>query len=313
MKSLEYESTFVHPLNNISREWNATVYAKRDDRFILDYGGSKARILRYIMYSVLKKNTEVIITAGGPCSNFLRALSLECAQKKIELWIVSYTDRKEEYKSLNYSLVKKTGAIICKCEKKRVKERIDELISVAKSKNLRWEYIYGGAEGSIEGMWAYYDAVKELCNQLSDRELKRVSEIWVPVGTGTTVSGLSFGCSDYLPNVRLYGVSVARSKENVWESLHKNRKKFCDSIGKEYNIDNVTIIEKCGYSEFDKNVSWVIEEMMKHEGIVLDGVYSGRAACCLKEKIKKEKIGTSIRILWITGGLINGISGLCYE
>ena len=47
--------------------------AKRDDLFSEACGGNKARMLQYILADVNKDTCDVLITAGGPCSNFNRA------------------------------------------------------------------------------------------------------------------------------------------------------------------------------------------------------------------------------------------------
>jgi len=255
------------------------------------------------MFPLLENGVELIITAGGPCSNFLRAISLECAQHGLKLWIVSYTDREEEYNSLNYHLTKRAGAKIIRCQKCEVAEKLDELKYQAEKTNCKWEYVYGGAEGSPAGIMAYYDAVKALKNQIS--RYSPITDIWVPCGTGTTVTGLSFGCEDILPQVRVHGVSVARDKNAVWHHLFLNRETFCRDK-KLYSLKNLTIHEFGGYSHYNPEVDAVCDMYLRNEGIVLDPIYSGRAATCMGKWVTEHYEG--IHLLWITGGLINGLS-----
>ena len=306
MNHLDYEATPAYKISNISKKWGKNVYIKRDDRFLSGYGGSKARILRYILWAIIEQKIDLIITAGGPCSNFLRAISVECAEHGIELWIVSYTDRAEEYKSLNFYITELMGAQITRCSKDSVKDTIEALKNKATVDNRRWKYVYGGAEGSIEGVLAYYDAIKELKKQLSDDECARLREIWLPVGTGTTISGISFGCEDLMPNVTIHGVSVARKKDLVMQKISSNSELFTEVKNKKYSFNNVIIHEMGGYSRHNIEVSDVIAEFALNEGIILDEVYSGKAAYYLKNEGLSED--GSIVLLWLTGGLLNGIS-----
>lgn len=59
-------------------------------------------MLQYILYPLINRGAKTIVTAGGPCSNFNRALSLMCASYGLKMILVSYTDELEEYEtSLN--------------------------------------------------------------------------------------------------------------------------------------------------------------------------------------------------------------------
>ena len=86
------------------------IWCKRDDLFIKAGGGSKARMLQYILYPFVSENIKVLITAGGPCSNFNRATALMCAELGIRVKPVSYTDTFLEYEtSLNHFITDLAG------------------------------------------------------------------------------------------------------------------------------------------------------------------------------------------------------------
>lgn len=103
MNHLDFSPTPIHKLDFYCRKWGMDVWCKRDDLFVKAGGGSKARILQYILSPFVEDGIEVFITAGGPCSNFNRAAALMCAELGIKLKLVSYTEDISEYNiSLNH-------------------------------------------------------------------------------------------------------------------------------------------------------------------------------------------------------------------
>ena len=61
---------------------------------------------------------KTIVTAGGPCSNFNRALALLCANFGLKMILVSYTDEPSEYDiSLNNFIVSQTNCEYVYCKK----------------------------------------------------------------------------------------------------------------------------------------------------------------------------------------------------
>ena len=53
MKHLSFNATPITPLPYFSEKYNVELLAKRDDLFSSALGGSKARMLQYILYPLL--------------------------------------------------------------------------------------------------------------------------------------------------------------------------------------------------------------------------------------------------------------------
>ena len=53
MEHLSFQATPVTPLHYFSEKYNVEMLAKRDDLFTSALGGSKARMLQYILYPIV--------------------------------------------------------------------------------------------------------------------------------------------------------------------------------------------------------------------------------------------------------------------
>ena len=97
MKHYPIAPTPITRLKYFSDKLGVNLLCKRDDLFPSAGGGNKARMLQYILADVTRDNCDVLVTAGGPCSNFNRACALMCAELGIKMHLVEYADNLEEY------------------------------------------------------------------------------------------------------------------------------------------------------------------------------------------------------------------------
>ena len=128
MKHLPFNPTPISVLPYFSRELQVNLISKRDDLFTEAGGGSKARMLQYILADVKPTNYDVLLTAGGPCSNFNRACALMGAKIGVPMHLVEYTDTPHEWESLNYFLCNLAGVRKTRCEKSYVADTIEKVV-----------------------------------------------------------------------------------------------------------------------------------------------------------------------------------------
>ena len=305
MNHLEVNPTPISVLNYYSQALGVKMFCKRDDLFPTAGGGSKARMLQYILFDLSSKNYDRVLTAGGPCSNFNRACALMCAQLGVPMHLVEYSDNVDEFeKSLNYKLSKLTGIITTRCKKNEVADTLAEIKSSYSS--LRVKSIYGGGK-SLEGIYAYYDAVRELYNQK-----ETIDHLFVACGTGTTLTGISAGMQKYFPKAQIHAISIARTKEDEYPVLEDNMSVLNSYLDTKYNLDNIILYDnfRCGgYGIYDSSIVDVIKECASKEGLTLDPTYTGKAFHAMIEIIKSNLNlkGTNI-LFWNTGGIFNLLS-----
>lgn len=306
MKHLEFSPTPITQLRFFSKKLGCNIIAKRDDLFSEALGGNKARMLQYILSDVNKDNCDLIITAGGPNSNFNRACALMCAKLGVKMHLIEYAENKKEYNtSLNYFLCNLTGISKTKCDKNDVASTITTIIE--SYKDIKIKFIYGGGK-SLEGFFSYYDAVNELKNQVED-----IDHLFISCGTGTTLVGLCAGFQEFYPQAKIHAISVARSIKAEMPILIDGMHTLNKYLKKDYNFNNMSFYEAfmCGgYGKTTSELLDCIKECIVKEGMIVDPCYSGKSFYGMNEIIKnnlEDFKGKNI-LYWNTGGLMNLLS-----
>ena len=304
MEHFSFSPTPLMRLPYFSAKYGVELYVKRDDLFPSALGGSKARMLQYILYPLVQKGVKAIVTAGGPCSNFNRAIALLCAQHGLRLKLVSYTDDPEEYEtSLNNYLVSLAGCEYVYCAKNEVPQTIRKVMDEADDLTY---FIYGGGK-TLAGVYAYYDAVSELRSQYKDS----FDAVFIACGTGTTLTGVCAGMQEHFPGTRVHAISVARSYEAERPVLDEDMGWLNSYLNKEYDFSNLTFHDEFllgGYGKSSGEELAAIRECISREGMIVDPTYAGKAFYGMSSVLAGEQYAGKKILFWNTGGLINLLS-----
>lgn len=307
MKHLPFSPTPVTFLPYFSKLWDVNLWSKRDDLFYEAGGGSKARMLQYILVDVNPRTYDIIVTAGGPCSNFSRACALMCAKIGLPMHLIEYTDEPEEFEtSLNYKLSTLAGIRKTRCSKNSVPETIESVINDYERRSKKVKFIYGGGK-SLEGIFAYYDAVEELY-----RQGVHLDHLFVACGTGTTLTGICAGMQKYYPKARVHAISIARKKEEEEIVLKDDMRILNEYLLAKSDFANMQFHDEylCGgYAKYNEELISVIKECISKEGMIIDPTYSGKAFYGMESIITKDEVFCNKDIIfWNTGGIFNLIS-----
>lgn len=304
MEHFQFTPTPVIRLPYYSRKFGVDLLVKRDDFFPSALGGNKARMLQYILYPLVQRGIKRVVTAGGPCSNFNRAIALLCAEHGMDLKLVSYTDNPKEYEtSLNNYLVGLTHCEYIYCEKSNVPQTIAEVMDKT-DENLTY-FVYGGGK-SLPGIYAYYEAVKELKAQVDV-----IDDLFVACGTGTTLTGICAGMQAFFPNATVHGISVARSCEAEFPVLVEDMELLNQYLGTSYDFSKLDFHDEflCGgYAKSCEEEAMIIKECISNEGMVIDPTYVGKAFYGMLSLLTDKKYHGRKVLFWNTGGLINLLS-----
>lgn len=306
MKHLDFTPTPVTSLPYYSEKFGCQLLCKRDDLFAEAGGGSKARMLQYILADVNRQNCDVLVTAGGPCSNFNRACALMCAKIGVSMHLVEYTDNPDEFESsLNYFLCKLAGITRTRCKKDNVPDTIKRVLDSYFGKKVK--FVYGGGK-SIEGIFAYFDAIAEL-----KKQVEVVDHLFVSCGTGTTLTGICAGMQKFFPNAHVHAISVSRSFQVEKQTLDEDMVMLNNYLGSDYGFDNMTFYEDylCGgYDCTTPELLNQIQECISKEGMIIDPCYSGKSFFGMIDILKKccDMVRGKTIVYWNTGGLMNLLS-----
>lgn len=299
------EATPLQYSHYLSSLTETEFYLKREDLFPEGGGGNKARMIALILKKAKDHNANYIVTAGGPHSNFNRALALMSKKMSFKLRIVLYDNNPHIHQeSLNKRICDQTGAEYSFCNSDEVSERIKEEMTKLKNAGENPFFIYGGGK-SYEGIKAYAEVVQEINTQI-DPEL-----IATTFATGTTFSGLLAGVQMYLPSTDLLGISIARKNEISVPIIAQNLLEFFESKTppvssfriKDQILDQYTF---GGYGKSNHELRDFIKETMKNTGLILDEIYVGKALFGLTEYLKNNTKYKNKKVVFLlTGGIFN--------
>jgi len=287
------------------------ILVKRDDQTGLAFGGNKTRKLEFLVAEAQEQGAKMLISAGAIQSNHCRQTAAAAARYGFECTLVLTGDLPSE-PSANLLLDKLFNAKIVNVPDRKDRDRIlqetfDNAVAEGKKPYL---VPYGGS--SSTGALGYAFAMEELMSQMQDlRVLQELGGLdWIIFGTssGGTHAGLVLGQRLFGFKGKVLGISIDESDE--WLKSHVSRlasdasEKLGDRI--DFTSDDVLANEdycKAGYGVLTDAEREAVNLFAKYEGLLLDPVYTGRAAAGMIDLIRKGFFRKDETVLfWHTGG-----------
>jgi D-cysteine desulfhydrase family pyridoxal phosphate-dependent enzyme len=295
--------TPIEEMPRLSRILNGpTLFIKRDDQTGLAFGGNKTRKLEFLIGDALSKEAKTLVTAGAAQSNHCRQTAAAAAKFGLKCSLV-LTGVKPQNPSANLLLDELFGTEIHWVEDRKDRDStlqavFDELKSEGQAPYL---VPYGGS--SPIGALGYHFAMQEFMNQ-------NISIDWIIVASssGGTQSGLTSGAQAFQFEGKILGISIDEPendlKEKVAElatatySLENGVKSFIPSeilVSADYCKQGYGVL-----TDLERNA---IKLFAESEGLLLDPVYTGRAAGGMVDLVKNGYFKKSDKVLfWHTGG-----------
>ena len=297
--------TAIEELPRLTKALNGPrLLVKRDDQTGLAFGGNKTRKLEFLIAEAQAQGADMLISAGAIQSNHCRQTAAAAARFGFECTLV-LTGATPKQPSANFLLDQLFGASIVTVENRKDRDRIlqetfDQAVAAGKKPYL---VPYGGS--SATGALAYAFAVEEIVEQ-------KVNADWILFGTssGGTHAGLVLGQRLFNFNGKILGISIdepeAELKRHVSQLASQTSERFGTRI--DFTPDDVLANEnycQAGYGVFGAGEREAIRLFASHEGLLLDPVYTGRAAAGMIDLIRKGFFKEDETILFLhTGGQI---------
>ena len=260
------------------------LYIKRDDCTGLATGGNKVRKLEFLLGDALAQGADTVVTHGAVQSNHTRQTAAAASKLGMTCEILlerRVPDVAPDYEATgNVFLDRLYGAEIsfhpdgtdmngiCL-------DRVEQL----KATGAKPYYIPGGGSNRI-GALGYVSCALELVQQAKDQNL-RLDYIVHATGSSGTQAGLLAGLAVCNSDIAVYGVSVRYPKNMQEERVSRLASETADfvGIGRGVNRDDVIADGDYigpGYGQPTTEMIEAISLTARHEGILLDPVYSGK-------------------------------------
>lgn len=311
--SLGILPTPIHRWNLPGLPTNTEVWIKRDDLSGMQLSGNKVRKLEFLMADAKAQGADCVITIGGIQSNHCRATAVAARYLNLDCYLILRTTRAQvdEDPGLTGNLLveRMVGAnieLVSKEEYARVGSvALGKLLEERLLKEGRKPYVIPVGGSNSLGTWGYIQTVREIEQQVEEKKAPFFDDIVVACGSGGTIAGLSLG--SHLSNLqaKVHAFSVCDDPDYFYDYTQG----LLDGLNASLNSrDLISIINAkgLGYAMSTTEELKFVTEIAETTGIILDPVYSGKAAYqMLKDIMENPYKWGGRRILFIhSGGLL---------
>lgn len=300
--------TPLEPLPRLSQRLGGPeLWLKRDDQTGLAGGGNKTRKLEFLAAAALAANADTLITGGAPQSNHCRQTAAAAAKLGLRCVLVLAGQPAEA--TGNILLDHLLGAELVWAGNAARDDAMQAAVERQQALGYRPYLIpYGGS--SPAGAAAYAAAVEELAGQMQALNLPPFDRLVFASSSGGTHAGLAVGARALNLPTQVLGISIDKPLVVLTgETVAGLATDTAALLGLELAFAAGDIAANAdylggGYGIMAEPEAEAIGLFAQTEGVLLDPVYTGRAAAALIDLIRKGDIGRSERVLfWHTGGL----------
>jgi D-cysteine desulfhydrase len=274
---------------------------KRDDQTGLAFGGNKTRKLEFLVAEAQAAGADTLITAGALQSNHCRQTAAAAAKFGFDCILVLVGEPPGQ-SSANLLLDQLFGAKII-WAKKTFRDAIltDTFEKVLAQGHKPYLVPYGGSNST--GALGYAFAMEEFVGQA-------VKSDWIifASSSGGTQAGLVLGAHLFNYLGRLLGISVDEPQVVLQKRVAALASETSERLGPRVEFVASQVLVNAdyaapGYGVLTNAERESIQLFARYEGLLLDPVYTGRAAAGLIDLIRNGFFKKEETVLfWHTGG-----------
>ncbi len=275
---------------------------KRDDQTGLAFGGNKTRKLEFLVAEAREQGADMLISAGALQSNHCRQTAAAAAKFGLACTLV-LNGQPPEHASANLLLDELFGARIVNVAERGDRDRVLKETFEAEAAAGRKPYLvpYGGS--SPTGALGYAFAMQEFMGQ-------GVPADWMVFGTssGGTHAGLVLGQRAFGYKGQVLGISIDESESWLKSRVSALASETSERLGARIDFAPEDVLAtdqycRAGYGVLTDAEREAVSLFARYEGLLLDPVYTGRAAAGLIDLIRKGFFKKDdVVLFWHTGG-----------
>lgn len=275
---------------------------KRDDQTGLAFGGNKTHKLEFLVAEAKEQGAGLLISGGAMQSNHCRQTAAAAAKFGLDCILVLAGQHQEE-PSGNLLLDFLFDADVVWVEQREERDaKLQEIDRMAQESGCKPYLVpYGGS--SPTGALGYAFAVEEMLGQ-------GIRPDWIVFGTssGGTHAGLVLGQRIFGYDGKILGISIDEPEEKLKTHVAGLASDASEKLGPriQFSPDEILANDRycqAGYGVFGEGEREAITLFAQNEGILLDPVYTGRAAAGMIDLIRQGFFKKDETVLfWHTGG-----------
>lgn len=277
------------------------LWVKRDDLVGLAFGGNKARKLEIVLAEAQAHGAKTLITVGAAQSNHCRLTAAAAARFGLKCILVLSGDPSTAATG-NLVLDHLFGAEIVWCKSAEREQVLQKTFETAWDAGLRPLLIPLGASTPSASL-AYTFAFDEFLAQ-------NIAMDWIVVASssGGTQAGLALGALRAGWKGKILGISIDHPQLELQERVAGLASQAAELLGEKIRVEAGQIMVNAGYlgagyGVMSDDEREAIRMFARLEGLLIDPVYTGRAAAAMIDlaRAKYFKSGENV-LFWQTGG-----------
>jgi len=289
------------------------LWIKRDDCTGLATGGNKTRKLEFLIAAALDEGADMVVTQGAVQSNHVRQTAAAACKFGLDCHALlerRVPDKGSDYEQtgnvlfdqiFNTSIEFRPAGLDMNAEAMAVTERL-------RVEGRKPYFIPGGGSNEI-GALGYVSTAQELLGQI---EAQGLDVKWVVLATGSagTHAGLVAGFHALGCDIPIMGISVRQPHDVQVENVYKLAVKTA-ALLTDKPLDRSKVLVDDGYVGPGYGIPTegtiaAISTLARHEGILLDPVYSGKGMAGLIGQVESGQITAEGDVVFLhTGGAVS--------
>ncbi|XP_030454933.1 bifunctional D-cysteine desulfhydrase/1-aminocyclopropane-1-carboxylate deaminase, mitochondrial [Syzygium oleosum] len=312
--SLGHLPTPIHRWNLPNLPKGTEVWLKRDDLSGMQLSGNKVRKLEFLLADAVGQGADCIITIGGIQSNHCRATAVAAKYLNLDCHLILRTSKvlvdKDPGLTGNLLVERLVGAHVQLISKEEYAKlgsvTLTELLKEKLLKEGRKPYVIPVGGSNSLGTWGYIEAIREIEQQVHNAAGRvKFDDIVVACGSGGTIAGLSLGSWLSTTKMKVHAFSVCDDPDYFYDFVQV----LLDGIKAgvlSRDIADIHNAKGLGYAMSTSEELKFVKDVATATGVVLDPVYSGKAAYgMMRDMAENPAKWEGRRVLFVhTGGLL---------
>jgi 1-aminocyclopropane-1-carboxylate deaminase/D-cysteine desulfhydrase-like pyridoxal-dependent ACC family enzyme len=280
------------------------VFIKRDDLLSFGCGGNKVRKIQTVAAEALAQGADALITCGGVQSNHARVTAAAGAVLGLKVVLVVNGPAQADPTG-NARLDRLFGALVRHVARREDRDTAMQAVADELRAAGRRPFVVPLGASTPIGALGFARGVAELTAAGI-----RPDVIVHSSSSGGTQAGLIAGCALFGLKARVVGISadepqaaLTRTVGALLDGMAERLGARRDTIGggREIDVDDTQV--GSGYGVPTPASTEATELLARHEGILLDPVYTAKAMAGLVARLRAHAFGAGQTVLfWHTGG-----------
>jgi 1-aminocyclopropane-1-carboxylate deaminase/D-cysteine desulfhydrase-like pyridoxal-dependent ACC family enzyme len=292
----------IHKLPRLSSRLGHDFYVLRDDLTGFGLGGNKTRKVDFLIGDALAVGATTLVTTKA--TSFSRNAAAGAAACGLEFHAI-LPGAQSDHNRLSQTVFAQWGATLHyeDGDKTELENQLESLVASLRAQGKRVYILHPGGSDAI-GALSYVSALDEI-RAFSERTGVQFAHVMHSTSSAGTQAGLVVGQCIANYDTQVIGISASRTAREQGALVHDLARSTAQMLGVAIDPAKIIVDDRFvgpGYareSEEGKEASKIFAEQ---EGILLDSVYTGKAAAALLNYAQDHRFGNGPVLFIHTGG-----------